>query len=220
MKYIFLLCSLLMTASISAQNTYYKIGNGKPMSQDLYDGIKKKLSANGVVEESFIKTATKKDSVIKTVKLSIKEGTLTNHYAAFEKNIGKKFPIEKFKDSKGATYKPDALAGKPTFINFWFTRCPPCIEEIPMLNSLQKKFGDKVNFIAITFDDKATVNTFLKKKKINFDHITDAKLQLGIMEVQAYPMNVMLDKNGNVVKVTGDIIDNKKEISDYIHSLL
>ena len=219
MKNKILLCSLLFAVGASAQTTYYKIGNGKPMSQAVYDGIKTRVSANGVVKEEFLKKETRQDSIIKTVKLSIKEGTLKSSYA-LAKDIGKRFPIEKFKDSKGGPYAENALDGKPTFINFWFTRCKPCIEEIPSLNALKKKFGDKVNFIAITFDSRVLVDSFLKKQHIDFEHITDATPQLFDLEVQVYPMNVLLDKDGKIVKVTGDIMDKKKEIANSITKLL
>src|SRR5699024_8132896 len=34
---------------------------------------------------------------------------------------------------------------KPTFVNFWFTNCPPCIEELPALNELKEKYKNKIN---------------------------------------------------------------------------
>ena len=49
------------------------------------------------------------------------------------------------------------IKNKPTIINFWFTSCKPCVEEMPVLNKLVKKYSDKVNFISITPDNKETV---------------------------------------------------------------
>ena len=34
------------------------------------------------------------------------------------------------------------LKGKPSLINFWFTSCKPCIEEMPILNRLKGRFLD------------------------------------------------------------------------------
>src|SRR5262245_26744364 len=36
----------------------------------------------------------------------------------------------------GATFKLSAQRGRPVFINFWATWCPPCLEEMPALERL------------------------------------------------------------------------------------
>lgn len=218
MKNLLLICSLLLSVSISAQTTYYKMHNGKVVNQVAFDSVKKSLSSKGIVEENFTKIVTKKDSIIKSVVFSIQVGR--DPYSNYRKNVGKKFPIEDFKDASGMAFKPNYLEGKPTFVTFWFTRCPPCIEELPMLKSLKKKFGDKINFIAITFDPRNTVNSFAKKKKFDYEHITDADQQLKAMGIQSYPMNVMLDKSGKITRISGDIIKFEKQTLDYLTSLL
>ena len=34
----------------------------------------------------------------------------------------------------GAPFKISSLAGQPLLLNFWATWCPPCVEELPLLN--------------------------------------------------------------------------------------
>src|ERR687893_223477 len=59
----------------------------------------------------------------------------------------------------GKKFELASLRGKVVVINFWFTGCPPCIEEMPKLNELVEKFKDKdVVFIAPTWDNEATLN--------------------------------------------------------------
>ena len=44
------------------------------------------------------------------------------------------------------------LLNKPMVINFWATWCPPCHEELPMLNHLAKKYDQKVTFLGLAID--------------------------------------------------------------------
>lgn len=225
MRFIFILLGFLfITTQVAAQNIYYQGPNGKIISQEQYEKLKENLSKNSKVEEIITSTRTPKDSIIKVVTLKTtpidSDGPAINPFEVHEKKIGQHFVIEKFKTKKGKNYSKIALNGKPTFINFWFTRCPPCIAEIPNLNSLKNKYGNKVNFIAITFDDEAKVKEFLSKKDINFEHITDAKQQLKDMEIEAYPMNFLLDKNGNIVNVFSEISSDENNVAKQIDILL
>ena len=134
-------------------------------------------------------------------------------HPALENKIEKHFPIENYKNKNGENFKPDYLNNKTTFINFWSTTCEPCIEELPYLNKLKEKLGDKVNFIAITHDNKDKVEKFLFKHEFNFQHITDS-----LKELQSYfklirnPMTFIIDKKGNIQEITGTIDESKFEI--------
>lgn len=221
MKTTLLLFGLLLTSIIaSAQTTYYKMPNGKIINNELYTKVKASLGEHGTVEEIFTDTRTAKDSVIKTVNLKVtavdESGESFDPYAIHKKKIGQRFPIEKFKKVNGKAYTATALNGKPTFINFWFTKCPPCIAEIPNLNSLKAKFGDNVSFIAITFDDAEIVKKFLVKKSLNFEQITDARPQLTEMGIEAYPMNVLLDKDGKIINEYGEITYDEAVITSIL----
>ena len=39
--------------------------------------------------------------------------------------------------------------GTVTVINFWYTTCDPCVEELPYFESVKEKFGDKVVMVAV-----------------------------------------------------------------------
>jgi len=221
----FLLLFLLFTGiSLSAQTTYYQGPNGKIFDERSYKEVKEKLSLVNKVEEEITGTRTGKDSIIKLIKLTItplnENQESFNPYALHEKNIGQHFPIEKFKKENGAFYSMGALKGKPTVINFWFTKCPPCIGEIPNLNILQAKYSNDVNFMAITFDDDQKVKEFLKSKPLHFIHVTGARTQLTDMGVDAYPMNLILDQDGTIVAVFGEISQQEDQISTLLNSLL
>jgi thiol-disulfide isomerase/thioredoxin len=58
----------------------------------------------------------------------------------------------------------EAFHGRPVLLEFWSTWCKPCIAAIPHLNDLEKEFGDRVQFIAITQERASTAAKFLEKK--------------------------------------------------------
>jgi thiol-disulfide isomerase/thioredoxin len=127
-----------------------------------------------------------------------------------ENKIGKHFPIENYKNREGSNFNVDDLKGKMSFINFWSTTCEPCITELPYLNKLKENLGSKVNFIAITQDNKDKVEKFLAKREFNFLHITDSGQELkSYFPILRNPMTFIVDKNGNIKEITG-IIDETK----------
>ncbi len=116
--------------------------------------------------------------------------------------IGNKFPLENMENHKSEW---NELEGKPTLINLWFTNCYPCLEEIPKLNAIKKKYASKAYFIAITFDNEAKVQQLLQTRAFNFKQWTGEKRFLKELGINTYPVNILLDKNGIVVKIEGGI---------------
>jgi len=63
------------------------------------------------------------------------------------------------------------LNGKYVMLNFWATWCAPCIKEMPILTSLQEKYGDKLQIIGILMEknkDPKELADFMTKFKMNF----------------------------------------------------
>ena len=207
-----------------AQKTFYKMPNGKIYNESYFNSIHAGLLKSGNVKVEFVEKSNTTDSIIKDVKLSfIDKSKVMNSYdpyAKHKKNIGKIFDFTNFKNRERKNFNKNYLKGKPTFINFWFTRCTPCIEEIPNLNKIQSTFMQSVNFVAITFDTDAQVKKFLEKNAINFEHIVDARKALDDLEIEAYPMNILLDKNGRIVDVYGEISYDEQEIILKLKKLL
>jgi len=48
------------------------------------------------------------------------------------------------------------LRGTPMVVNVWATWCPPCIEELPLLEKVSRELEGEVNFIGINLEDDPT----------------------------------------------------------------
>jgi thiol-disulfide isomerase/thioredoxin len=123
--------------------------------------------------------------------------------------LGKSMQNLVFKDMDGAVYTSEELKGKVVVVNFWFTKCVPCIREIPDLNALKKEFGtDQVLYFAITYDNKDLINEFVKKHPIDFTIIPEDKNSINQFLVGFYPTNFILDQAGKVVFVNDFFMQN------------
>lgn len=103
-------------------------------------------------------------------------------------------------DIEGNRVELEELKGKVVVINFWFIKCKPCIEEMPELNKLVKKYKDNENvvFLGITHDKKEKVTEFLKKEAFDYTLIPDAQSIVNDYIVMGFPTNIVLDKLGDV----------------------
>lgn len=72
-------------------------------------------------------------------------------------------------DPQGTPVALAAFRGKPLLVNFWATWCPPCVEELPMLNAFygqQRAQGWQVLGLAV--DQPSAVRTFLQRLPLEF----------------------------------------------------
>ena len=74
-----------------------------------------------------------------------------------------------FETPVGTSFDMSSLRGKPLVVNFWATWCPPCIEELPMLDAFyreQRSHGWQV--IGLAVDQPAAVRKFLERTSVSF----------------------------------------------------
>jgi peroxiredoxin len=126
-------------------------------------------------------------------------------------HVNKPAPEFAFKGLNGKRYSLAHLKGKVVVLNFWYTQCGGCIQEMPKLNELTQSYSGKdVVFLAITFDDKAKVNAFLAKKAFDYTIIPNARKSCVDYDLDGYPTSVVIDRNGIVRFITDSIKDDVK----------
>jgi len=125
------------------------------------------------------------------------------------------------KDWKGNLVELSSLKDNVVVLNFWFVACKPCIKELPLLNSLVDKFlGKPVKFIAITFDDQATVEKFLKKHEFSYQIVPAASDVIQSYGINIFPTHVVIDKNGKIAKAFSETLESDAILVKAIASAL
>jgi len=91
------------------------------------------------------------------------------------------------------------LKGKVVLINFWATWCPPCVAEMPSMQSLYNDYKDKIEFLFVTNDDFGKVKPFLEKNNYTFKVYNPAAQYPEYFNVKTIPRTFLIDKNGAIV---------------------
>ena len=127
---------------------------------------------------------------------------------------GQKLPDFDLIDIKGNKINSQDLKGKPVVINIWFATCIPCMEEMPALNELKEKFQNSdVVFLAITFENKITVENFLKKHRFDFTAIPNAGEYCHHL-TSIYPVTLFVDRNG-IIKSAGHLMPSLYDFTSH-----
>ncbi|MCB0473176.1 MAG: TlpA family protein disulfide reductase [Flavobacteriaceae bacterium] len=204
MKNLFLITFLITSLNCFSQTEYYSTNEKNRLTKTELD---EKIAETKAKFEKLMKkemfvgikiknTENKIDSIIHFISFDIKDSNTAK--GPLSDYIGKQLPEMILTDLNGKKISMKELNGKPTLINFWFTACAPCIDEMPVLNKIYDRYKDDYNFIAVTYEPKDKVEKFLKKHSYKFLHIVDAKKLTDELELKAYPVNLFLDKNGIV----------------------
>lgn len=102
--------------------------------------------------------------------------------------------------STGGNLKLSSLRGKAVYLNFFASWCPPCNEEAPDVNALQKKYA-KRGLVIVGVDElesAAKANEFLKKYGLVYRAVVDSGALRDEYSTNALPVHVFIARNGKV----------------------
>lgn len=190
------------------------------MNREINKTLGKKLDKQLYTHVNIERMEVRRDSLINFVAFEFSEEKPTSfvNYKSYPiyKYINKELSYFSLQTIDGKTFNNRSLKGKPTLINFWFTGCVPCIEEMPILNQLKEKYKDDFNFVAITFEKKEKVEKFLSQKDFEFTHIVNARDFINQLGLKTYPKNLFFDEEGILRKIENGIpyqIDSNQKMS-------
>jgi len=79
------------------------------------------------------------------------------------------FWAQSFDTPDGASLALTSFSGKPLLVNFWATWCPPCIEELPLLDRFyQENKAKSWQVLGLAVDQPSAVRTWLQRKPLGF----------------------------------------------------
>ena len=115
--------------------------------------------------------------------------------------MNKAAPNFTLKANSGKNIKLSESRGEVVLLNFWASWCGPCRQEMPLLDSLHKKykdFGFKVMGVNVEEDSKEAIK-ILKQIKVSFPVLFDTSNKVSeLYHVSAMPSTVLIDRDGKM----------------------
>lgn len=114
------------------------------------------------------------------------------------KNTDYQFQLE---DLQGNLSSFSDLKGKTVFVNLWATWCPPCIAEMPEIQSLyEDTSSEKIVFVMISLDDdKEKPKKFISRKEYTFPVYTLVSGLPKVFHSQSIPTTFVISPEGKLV---------------------
>jgi len=109
------------------------------------------------------------------------------------------FTLERLKP--GTSFHLDQCKGKVVVLDFWASWCPPCHEELPVLQKLYDLYKEKdLIFIAVNSqEERETVQKFVADRGYTFAVALDTEGTVSnLYRVEGLPTLLLIDKEGTV----------------------
>jgi thiol-disulfide isomerase/thioredoxin len=123
-------------------------------------------------------------------------------------HAGSAAPASEFEDPDGAPASLADFRGRPLLLNLWATWCPPCVAEMPTLDSLAAREGERLQVLTVSQDPdgRDKVEAFFRKQGYrNLDTWLDPHMALmAALKVDTLPTTIFYDAEGRELwRVTG-----------------
>lgn len=103
----------------------------------------------------------------------------------------------------GKSERLSDLKGKVVVLTFWASWCPPCVEETPSLNRLQRYVDSRGGVVlGVSVDDDANAyENFLKEQSVVFPTYRDTtKKSAADYGTSMYPETYVIDRHGKIAR--------------------
>jgi len=122
-------------------------------------------------------------------------------------------PDFKLQSMSGDSFSLSQFRGSLVLLNFWATWCPPCVEEIPSMEQLNRRLKARAfNVLAVSVDRNwSEIESFFKdfSGKATYLVLLDSrrKIATDLYGVEKFPESFLIDQNGVVRKKIIGAID-------------
>ena len=106
----------------------------------------------------------------------------------------------------GRTLAATELRGRPLLLNFWATWCPPCVEELPLLDEFFRSGREQgCQVLGLAVDQPSAVRAFLSRQPLTFPvglaGLGGTELTRGLGNAKGgLPFSVLIDRQGRLLQ--------------------
>lgn len=172
--------------------------NKDEFTAEEYETLQKDIEVISGIEDKIAELSKQLDSID-----AANTGSETSDVTAFTNLTGKDFDGN---DVDASLFSNNAV----TVLNFWFTGCKPCVEELAKLNELNEEIksmgGEVVGINTDAFDGNSDAIEEAKKilesqgaKYRNLALSADSDAGKYAANIMAFPTTILVDRNGNII---------------------
>jgi peroxiredoxin len=124
--------------------------------------------------------------------------------------------------SEGEYIALDDLRGKVVLLDFWGTWCPPCVESVPSLRDMYKRYAKEKAFVMISVsvhDEEDKWRAFTAKNQMAWLQYFDRDSKVArVFGVSRFPTYVLIDHEGILrFRSSGMSFEREAALNDAIH---
>jgi thiol-disulfide isomerase/thioredoxin len=136
--------------------------------------------------------------------------------------VGKPAPYFTLLDLNGQPVSLSSL-GKPVFVNFWATWCPPCRYEMPFIQEIHEEWANNA-FVVLAVnvgENRSTVSAFVQDNDYSFSVLLDTDQRVALeYGIRMFPTTIFIDKDGIVQNIKVGAFLTKAEIERNLRKII
>ena len=105
----------------------------------------------------------------------------------------------KLQDLDGKSANLSEVKDKVVIINLWATWCPPCKAEMPALQQLYTKYGERVAFFFVSNEKPDKLTSFLQQEEYDLPVYIPRENYPKEFSSTSLPTTYVIDKEGNII---------------------
>lgn len=148
-------------------------------------------------------------------------GTASASSGSTVARVGQPAPAWSEPSVPSGTLSLASLHGKAVYLNFFASWCPPCNEEAPTLNALQRQYGSRgLQIVGIdVLENAKKAEQFRSDHKLSYPAVVDDGTLRNQYNVNGLPVHVFIDRGGVVRDVVvGEL--SATDMRDHVMKLL
>ncbi len=139
--------------------------------------------------------------------------------------VGATAPDYLGKSRAGKPVTVAAMAGTPVIVTFWASWCAPCLQEMPLLEALQRKLGrERIEVVAVNWgeDDQRYRQILDQLSQVQMTLTHDRGKLIGrTYEVGDIPQLYLIDREGRIAyQSRGYSPENAQGLLDVLNGIL
>ena len=134
--------------------------------------------------------------------------------------VGAVAPDFKLRDINGEMVSLSDYHGQPVLVNFWATWCPPCLIEMPTIESRYKMHQPDLVVLAVDYGETAeTVSNYVEFAGLSFNPLLDNRGEVSqLFQVRGNPTSYFIDAEG-VIQVIHIGMMTEEQIDSYLQKI-